>query len=146
MSKKIETPLELGAIQIKPAKFKEETTGESVRTGPHVLSVKLSHSGRADVLATYLGSVGSELVAVKIQPAAGGIEPWSGFARIGGRSIKPAGEEGGLDVSFLLSLEGEDPAVDFLPLIELRLAMAAEGIDAATVHFAPTQEDLPFSE
>lgn len=146
MKKKIETPLELGHIKVRPAKVKDGTDGKLVRTGPHVLELPLSHTGRADVLADYLGSVGSEVVAVKIKPGAGGIDPWEGLATIGSRSIKPArgGEPGVISVSFTLSISAENPELEFLPLIRLRLAMAKEDIVAAGCYFAPTQEELNF--
>lgn len=145
-TKKIETALELGNLHFKPAKVKEATDGKLVRTGPHVLEIPLSLIGRADVLADYLGTLGAEKVAVKIKPAAGGIKPWEGFGTLGPRSIKPSAEDGVISISFKLRIEGEVPAKDLLPLIKLRLSMAAEDISSATCSFAPTQEELEFGK
>jgi hypothetical protein len=134
----LEEPFSLAGFKFVPPKITD-----GARCGHPRLDLDLVHSDScAGAVSLFVGTIGSELLAVKISPA-GGADPWVGFARLGPTTCKPP-KDGSQFPSLHLRLRVEDQHSEpMLDLIRLRMEMVEDDVVKASVRMLLHQPPLP---
>lgn len=161
MQKRLNATLRLGGFHFTPPRMVEKDDPEGgtklVRASRPRLELELVHEGgRADAISHFVGSVGGDLLACRINAGAeraGDDETlWVGIATLGRSSWKPPSvasdpdaERGFPRVSVRLVVEHDSPD-ELMRLAAFRMLLADDDVDEASVELAPYQDDLPFPE
>lgn len=149
MQKTLEQHLAIVGALLKPASHHDD--GRIKRPTDLILTMT-NHSGRADLLADFCATVGSDVLLVTIDPADQSLEPWESVACVVSCAVKPPTAGRTTSTATLkLSIrnetrEGREHSARVRELLETILAMSANDVVSAMVSARLFQEDLPLGE